>query len=622
MTNFLYILSIVLSLTLFGASSYSQVTIPHSTSSDSTLSKDDTIQTLSAFGRYFNVTIDESMLYRLRQAELQTGSWLRLVALVQASRLPFEARLVVTNKLQDHGVVLVRLRTPEQYAIVQAVGSHHTLLLMEGHERLIEKNEFTKLYTGEALVWSGSKDVTWKIKDPVRFLKVDTIGGASALVETIPLHNFGTKSLTVEVTSTSCGCTGATVSPKVLPPGGHGILTARMHTGDSRLVIINLRSDDPHKPRAVIALKSQVPEGVTPPATLILSSQKGQVSTASTNISLPPNSVVTRVSTRHVWLQASLNPIKPAALSSQKPAYRLDVLLRADAPAGRLQDEVMLELKSGVVRKIVVPVDGYISNDITVEPSLVMLGNTPRGRTLRKTVIVRGPANQPFSIKSITSSSERVSGKADPSVVATAHAVDILVSVLDEVGASLQERVTLHLSDARSLDVDLVGTISGEVKEASEMQMLHVGQVAPDFSFIDSNDGIHHLSDLKGRKNLLLTFFPQCFTGGCAGQLSSLQRELPNFTHNETEVWAVSVDPAEDQAAFATELGLQFPLLSDTERKISLLYGASQDKTDLAARQSILIDKIGVIRWIDTDINVRTHGADMLVKIRELNMTK
>jgi peroxiredoxin Q/BCP len=84
----------------------------------------------------------------------------------------------------------------------------------------------------------------------------------------------------------------------------------------------------------------------------------------------------------------------------------------------------------------------------------------------------------------------------------------------------------------------------------------------------------------------------------------------------------VSVDSSREQIAFAAELGLTLSLVPDIDRNLCLLYGAAKQIDDLAARMSVLIDKQGVIRWIDRDVQVTTHGADVLSKLHELGMTK
>lgn len=150
-----------------------------------------------------------------------------------------------------------------------------------------------------------------------------------------------------------------------------------------------------------------------------------------------------------------------------------------------------------------------------------------------------------------------------------------------------------------------------------------VGDAAPNFSVTDMNGKEWKLSELKGKKNLILTFFPKCFTGGCANHLSSLRDHQSEFDATDTQILAVSVDPAEGekgQKAFAAQWKLGFPMIPDTSRALSQIYGAAQNDKQLAARMSVLIDKAGIVRWIDTDVHVQTHGADVLAKIGELNL--
>lgn len=134
---------------------------------------------------------------------------------------------------------------------------------------------------------------------------------------------------------------------------------------------------------------------------------------------------------------------------------------------------------------------------------------------------------------------------------------------------------------------------------------------------------VQRLSDYRGKSNLLLTFFPKCFTGGCANHLSSLRDWHVIFQDNDVEVLAVSVDPADGekgQKAFAKQWNLPFPLVPDTERKLSMLYGAAKQPTDLAQRMTVVIDKQGIVQLVDTNVNVDTHGQDMVNKLRDLKI--
>ncbi len=120
---------------------------------------------------------------------------------------------------------------------------------------------------------------------------------------------------------------------------------------------------------------------------------------------------------------------------------------------------------------------------------------------------------------------------------------------------------------------------------------------------------------------MLLTFFPHCFTGGCESHLASLQNVAGALAAANTQVIAVSTDDAPTIEKFARGLNLIFPVLSDQSRKTSLSYGALQTATEAPSRMTVLIDKNGIVRYIDTDVNVQSHGAEMLAKIRELGLT-
>ena len=145
------------------------------------------------------------------------------------------------------------------------------------------------------------------------------------------------------------------------------------------------------------------------------------------------------------------------------------------------------------------------------------------------------------------------------------------------------------------------------------------GQRAPSINIADANGKRRILTDLRFEKRVLLTFFPKCFTGTCATQLTSLRDSYAELQKQDVEVWAISTDAAEGergQRAYARELNLPFPLLPDVERKISMAYGAAHTQDQMAARMSILVSKNGTIEWVDKQIDPRSHGADVLARIQ------
>lgn len=145
------------------------------------------------------------------------------------------------------------------------------------------------------------------------------------------------------------------------------------------------------------------------------------------------------------------------------------------------------------------------------------------------------------------------------------------------------------------------------------------GQILPPLRIMDASGQPHQSVLLKGKRALLVTFFPKCFTGNCTSQLTSLRDSYPALQKAGVEVWAISTDTADGpkgQRAFSKHLKLPFPLFPDPTRKLCLLFGAVQTKEQMAARMSVLVDKQGIVRSIDKQIGLRTHGVDVLAAVR------
>ncbi len=92
---------------------------------------------------------------------------------------------------------------------------------------------------------------------------------------------------------------------------------------------------------------------------------------------------------------------------------------------------------------------------------------------------------------------------------------------------------------------------------------LQVGDKAPDFELKDNHGATVRLSDFRGRKNVVLLFYPFAFTGVCTGELCELRDNLPQFSDRDTQVLAVSNDSIHTLRVFAEQEGLEYPLLSD-----------------------------------------------------------
>jgi peroxiredoxin len=125
---------------------------------------------------------------------------------------------------------------------------------------------------------------------------------------------------------------------------------------------------------------------------------------------------------------------------------------------------------------------------------------------------------------------------------------------------------------------------------------LKVGDVAPDFELPASGNHTIKLSEYRGKKNVLLAFYPFAFSPVCSLQLPGLQQQLSQFQSLNTEVLGISVDSKHSSAAFAEHLHLDFPLVSDFNKEITLAYGVLREG-GFAERALFVIDKTGKIAY-------------------------
>ncbi len=137
-----------------------------------------------------------------------------------------------------------------------------------------------------------------------------------------------------------------------------------------------------------------------------------------------------------------------------------------------------------------------------------------------------------------------------------------------------------------------------------------LGEPAPDFTLKDQDGKDVTLSSFRGKKNVLLAFYPRDFTSGCTNQMKCLARENRRIEAKGFAVLAVSADPVESHARFATTLGVGFRMLADTDHEVAKAYGVHVPSTDggYAARSVFLIDREGVVRYVDRE-HVAPQGS-------------
>lgn len=134
---------------------------------------------------------------------------------------------------------------------------------------------------------------------------------------------------------------------------------------------------------------------------------------------------------------------------------------------------------------------------------------------------------------------------------------------------------------------------------------IQIGQEAPDFSLYDSGKNKISLSDFAGKKNVLLLFFPQAFTGVCTKELCAIRDDIGRYGNDNVQVLGISVDSVFTLAKFKLDQQYNYPLLSDFNKEVSALYDVLNPSfTDMgmrgvSKRSAFIIDKEGVVQYTE-----------------------
>ncbi len=128
---------------------------------------------------------------------------------------------------------------------------------------------------------------------------------------------------------------------------------------------------------------------------------------------------------------------------------------------------------------------------------------------------------------------------------------------------------------------------------------LEIGSSAPDFKLKNQHGEEISLSMFKGKKNVVVLFYPFAFSGICTGELCGLRDDLASFQNDNVELLAISCDPMYSLKAYAEKEGYKFSLLADfwPHGEVAKKYGVFNEERGCAIRGTFIIDKSGVLRW-------------------------
>ena len=166
-----------------------------------------------------------------------------------------------------------------------------------------------------------------------------------------------------------------------------------------------------------------------------------------------------------------------------------------------------------------------------------------------------------------------------------------------------------------------IGVVVACLSLSARGQELKVGQNAPDFSLQGSDGKTYTLSQFKGKKAVVIAWFPKANTSVCTAECKSLRDSAKTIEDFDVVFFAASVDKPETNRKFAQSLELPYPILSDPSCKTAKAFGVL-GMLPFANRWTFYIDKEGKVALIDKAIRAASAGEDLKKHLEYLRVPR
>ena len=155
---------------------------------------------------------------------------------------------------------------------------------------------------------------------------------------------------------------------------------------------------------------------------------------------------------------------------------------------------------------------------------------------------------------------------------------------------------------------------------------LRLGQKVPEFALPDADQKTRSLAELTRQGPVVLAFFPFAFSGVCDKEMCTFRDGFGALQEAGVQLVGISVDSSYSLKAFAQTYNLQFPLLSDFNKKTVKLYGVLQDTwagldyKGVAKRAIMAVDQQRRLRyrWVTDDPSEEPPYAEVVKAAQKL----
>jgi peroxiredoxin Q/BCP len=152
------------------------------------------------------------------------------------------------------------------------------------------------------------------------------------------------------------------------------------------------------------------------------------------------------------------------------------------------------------------------------------------------------------------------------------------------------------------------------------MNKIEVGSKLPAFSLPDQNGNAFDISNVLGKKKLVIYFYPMDDSPGCTKEACSFRDQFDVFNEVGAIVIGISGQSVESHKKFAEKYRLAYTLLADVDNKIRMLFGVPTNFLGLLpGRVTYIVDLNGKVVYIfNSQANATQHVDEALRILKEM----
>ena len=166
----------------------------------------------------------------------------------------------------------------------------------------------------------------------------------------------------------------------------------------------------------------------------------------------------------------------------------------------------------------------------------------------------------------------------------------------------------------------VIGIVLISNKTMSQSNKLEIGDTIPAFTLKDQNGTTFDIETYRGKKPMVIYFYPKDDTPGCTKEACSFRDEFEVFTDLDVKVIGISSDDVASHKDFSEKYHLPFTLLADTEKKVRKRFGVPSSLLGLLpGRVTYVINKNGIIAHIfNSQFGAEKHITESLAILKEM----